>query len=164
MALDILEVGKGAGELPAVDGLRCLAGVFVRNTEVRTTGARGFGGLEVGGCVSDLCGRERAVLVPVLRGFMGGDRAVGGRAGGHVDIAVLQWLLGSGTYHFGGCCRLMVLVVVVVCRKTLRRSKFSNLPTSWRWWPLPHRGKSAEFRAELSKFQALCDSLELRLQ
>lgn len=36
---DVLEELLGTGELPAVDGLRGLAGVLERNTEVRPAGA-----------------------------------------------------------------------------------------------------------------------------
>lgn len=54
MALHILEVGEGAGDLPAVDGLGGLAGVLVGDTEVGAAGACGLRGLEVGGCVADL--------------------------------------------------------------------------------------------------------------
>lgn len=54
MSLDVLEVGDGALELPAVDGLGGLAGVLERNTEVGATGAGGFGGLDLGGGVADL--------------------------------------------------------------------------------------------------------------
>ncbi len=51
---DIVEVGEGAGELPAVDGLRRLAGVLEGDAEVGAARARRFGGLEVCRCVSDL--------------------------------------------------------------------------------------------------------------
>ena len=54
VVLNIVEVGEGAGELPAVDSLGSLAGVLEGDTEVGATSARRFGGLEVGGCVSDL--------------------------------------------------------------------------------------------------------------
>ena len=37
--LDVLEKLERAVELPAIDGLRSLAGVFVRDTEVRTSSA-----------------------------------------------------------------------------------------------------------------------------
>ena len=51
---DILEVGDGAGELPAVDGLGCLAGVLEGDAKVGAPSAGGFGGLDVCGCVADL--------------------------------------------------------------------------------------------------------------
>lgn len=51
---DILEVGDGAGDFPAVDGLGGLAGVLVGDTEVGAARAGGLGGLEVGGGVADL--------------------------------------------------------------------------------------------------------------
>jgi hypothetical protein len=54
VALDILEVGDGAGKLPAVDGLGGLAGVLVGDAEVGAAGARRLGWLEVGGGVADL--------------------------------------------------------------------------------------------------------------
>lgn len=59
--LDILKVLKGAGELPAVDGLGSLASVLERNTEVRATGAGGLGGLELGGSVTDLSREDELV-------------------------------------------------------------------------------------------------------
>ena len=55
MFLHILEVGDGALELPPVDRLRCLARIFEGDSEVGAAGARGFGGLDVRGCVADLC-------------------------------------------------------------------------------------------------------------
>ena len=54
MVLHILKVGDGAAQLPAVNGLRGLARVLVGDAKVGTTGARGFGGFEVGGCVANL--------------------------------------------------------------------------------------------------------------
>lgn len=54
MALDVLEVLEGAGDLPAVDGLGGLAGVLERNTEVGAARAGGLGRLDVGGGVTDL--------------------------------------------------------------------------------------------------------------
>lgn len=54
VALDVLEVLEGAGDLPAVDGLGGLAGVLERNTEVGAAGAGGLGRLDVGGGVTDL--------------------------------------------------------------------------------------------------------------
>lgn len=68
MALDVLEVGERAGELPAVDGLSSLARVLVRDTEVGAARAGGLGGLEVGGGVSDLV--EEVLLVFVVSGGM----------------------------------------------------------------------------------------------
>ena len=54
LVLDILEVGEGALELPAVDGLRGLAGVLERDTEVGAASAGALCGLEVRRSVSDL--------------------------------------------------------------------------------------------------------------
>ena len=54
MVLDIVEVGEGALQLPAVDGLGGFAGVLEGAAEVGAPGARGFGGFDVGGCVADL--------------------------------------------------------------------------------------------------------------
>ena len=54
VVLDIVEVGECALQLPAVDGLRRLAGVLEGAAEVGTVGACGFGRFEVGGCVADL--------------------------------------------------------------------------------------------------------------
>ena len=58
VVLNIVEVGEGALELPAVDGLRGLAGVLEGAAEVGAAGARRFGGFEVGGCVADLGERK----------------------------------------------------------------------------------------------------------
>ena len=52
--LHIVEIGEGALEFPAVDGLGGLAGVFEGAAEVGAAGACGFGGFDVGGCVADL--------------------------------------------------------------------------------------------------------------
>jgi len=57
MVLHVLQVDQSAGELPAINRLRCLAGVLVGDTEVGAARARGFGGLDVGGCVADLAKR-----------------------------------------------------------------------------------------------------------
>lgn len=57
VVLDILEVRHGAGQLPAVDGLGCLARVFVADAEVGAPGTSGLGGLDVCGGVADLRGR-----------------------------------------------------------------------------------------------------------
>lgn len=58
MVLDVLEVGDCAAQLPAVDGLSRLAGVLVGDAQVGAAGARGFGGLDVGGCVADLLSQD----------------------------------------------------------------------------------------------------------
>lgn len=54
VTLDILEVGDGALELPAVDGLGRLTGILERDTEVGTARAGRLGGRDLGGCVADL--------------------------------------------------------------------------------------------------------------
>ena len=54
MALDVLKVLEGTGDLPAVDGLGSLAGVLERDTEVGTASAGGLGRLDFGGGVTDL--------------------------------------------------------------------------------------------------------------
>lgn len=59
MADDIVQVGDGALELPAVDGLGGFTGVFEGDAEVGAAGAGGFGWLELGCCVADLLKRER---------------------------------------------------------------------------------------------------------
>lgn len=53
---DVVEVGDGALEFPAVDSLSGLAGVLEGDTEVGAAGASGFGGgnATLGGCVADL--------------------------------------------------------------------------------------------------------------
>ena len=61
MALDVLEVLEGTGDLPAVDGLGSLAGVLERNTEVGTASAGGLGRLDFGGGVADLLAGEDIV-------------------------------------------------------------------------------------------------------
>lgn len=58
MVLDVLQVGEGAAELPAVDGLGGLARVLVGDAEVGAPGAGALGGLEVGGGVADLMGEK----------------------------------------------------------------------------------------------------------
>lgn len=58
VVLDVLEVGQGAAELPAIDGLGRLAGVLEGDTEVGAASARALGRVDVGGCVADLCRRE----------------------------------------------------------------------------------------------------------
>jgi hypothetical protein len=58
VVLDIFEVGEGALEFPAVDGLGGFAGVLEGAAEVGATSARRFGGFKVGGCVADLCERR----------------------------------------------------------------------------------------------------------
>ena len=52
--LHVVEVGEGALQFPSVDGLGRFARVFEGAAEVGAAGARGFGWLEVGGCVADL--------------------------------------------------------------------------------------------------------------
>lgn len=54
LVLDVVEEGKSALQLHAVDGLGGLAGVLERNTEVGTASAGGLGRLDVGGGVTDL--------------------------------------------------------------------------------------------------------------
>lgn len=61
MALDVLEVLEGAGDLPAVDGLGGLASVLERNTEVGAAGAGGLSRLDFGGGVTDLLVEEGIV-------------------------------------------------------------------------------------------------------
>lgn len=51
--LHVLEEGDGARQLPAIDGLRGLAGVLVGDAEVGAARACGLGGLDVC-CVADL--------------------------------------------------------------------------------------------------------------
>ena len=65
MVDDIRQIGDGAGEFPAVDGLRGFAGVLEGDAEVGAARAGGFGGLEVGGCVADL-ERGEVVSMPVM--------------------------------------------------------------------------------------------------
>lgn len=50
----VAQVGEGAVELPAVDGLRGFAGVFEGDAEVGAPGAGGFRGVDLGGGVADL--------------------------------------------------------------------------------------------------------------
>lgn len=52
--LDILEVGHGALQLPAVDRLRRLACVLERDAQVGSAGAGRLGGVDLGGGVADL--------------------------------------------------------------------------------------------------------------
>ena len=54
MVLDGLQVGNGAGELHAIDGLGSLAGVLEGHTEEGTTGLCGVGGVGGVGGVADL--------------------------------------------------------------------------------------------------------------
>ena len=54
MFLDVLEELDGALKLPAIDGLSCLAGVLEGNSEVCASGFRGFTGVHLCCCVSDL--------------------------------------------------------------------------------------------------------------
>lgn len=58
----IVQVGDGALELPAVDGLGGFTCVLEGNAEVGAAGAGGFRGLEVRGCVSDLKKRRRVLV------------------------------------------------------------------------------------------------------
>lgn len=55
---NIVQVCQRALELPAIDRLGRLAGVFEGNAEVGAAGARGLGGLDLGGCVADLESRR----------------------------------------------------------------------------------------------------------
>ena len=57
VVLNIVEVGEGALQLPAVDGLGGFARVLEGAAEVGAAGARGFGGFDRCGCVADLCER-----------------------------------------------------------------------------------------------------------
>lgn len=66
VALDVLEVLEGTGDLPAVDGLGGLAGVLERDTEVGTASAGGLGRLDFGGGVTDLLVREDIVRMVLL--------------------------------------------------------------------------------------------------
>ena len=50
----IAQVCKRALELPAIDRLRCFAGVFEGDAEVGAVSAGGFALLDRGGCVADL--------------------------------------------------------------------------------------------------------------
>lgn len=70
MALDVLEVLEGTGDLPAVDGLGGLAGVLERNTEVGTASAGGLGRLDFGGGVTDLLVGEKMVRMVFLQVFL----------------------------------------------------------------------------------------------
>lgn len=54
MLTDVLEELQGTSELPAVDGLRGLAGVLERDTQVGTAGAGGLAVLDLGGGVANL--------------------------------------------------------------------------------------------------------------
>jgi hypothetical protein len=69
VALDVLEVLEGAGDLPAVDGLGSLAGVLERNTKVGTASAGGLSRLDFGGGVTDLL--EDMVRMLLRRWFRG---------------------------------------------------------------------------------------------
>lgn len=53
LVLDVVEIGEGALQLPSVDGLRGLAGVLERHTQVGTASAGALGGLDLGGGVTD---------------------------------------------------------------------------------------------------------------
>ena len=70
---NIIQVCQRALELPAIDRLGCLAGVFKGNAEVGAAGARGLGGLDLGGCVADLYCRRSS-----LAGFDGDGEEEGG--------------------------------------------------------------------------------------
>lgn len=76
MVRDILEVGQGAAELPAVDGLRRLAGVLEGDAEVGAASARALGRVDVRGCVADLYGRVRLVGVALAVGHACGVTSV----------------------------------------------------------------------------------------
>lgn len=54
VSLDVLEVCYGAAELPSIDGLRGLAGVLERHTEVGSVRPCGLCIVDGGCCVSDL--------------------------------------------------------------------------------------------------------------
>ena len=62
----IVQVGHGAGEFPAVDGLGGFARVLEGHAEVGAARAGGLRGLEVGGCVADL-GKLRSGQYGFLR-------------------------------------------------------------------------------------------------
>lgn len=81
VVLDILEVGHGAGELPAIDGLGGLAGVLEGDAQIRAAGARRFGGLDGGSSVS----LENEVLA------RSGLRVVVMRYGGSVNKIWREW-------------------------------------------------------------------------
>lgn len=66
MSDDVVQVGFGALELPAVDGLGGFTGIFEGDTEVGAASASGFGGLELGCCVADL-ERQEAWLVAKVK-------------------------------------------------------------------------------------------------
>lgn len=51
---DIVQVGDGALEFPAIDGLGGFACILEGDTEVGASSAGGFGWLKLGGCVADL--------------------------------------------------------------------------------------------------------------
>ena len=71
VALDVLEVLEGTGDLPAVDGLGGLAGVLERDTEVGAASAGGLGRLDFGGGVTDLWAEENMVRMVFCRWFRG---------------------------------------------------------------------------------------------
>ena len=73
--LHIVEVGEGALQFPAVDGLGGFAGVFEGAAEVGAPGPRGFAWLEVGGCVADLVVEE---VVSRCAGAKDGGEQLGG--------------------------------------------------------------------------------------
>lgn len=62
----ILEERDGTGDLPAIDCLGGFAGVLEGGAEVGATSAGGFGGLEVGGCVSNLVRGNMSVTQPPM--------------------------------------------------------------------------------------------------
>lgn len=63
MSDHVVQVGDGALQLPAIDGLGGLTGVFEGDAEICAAGAGGFGGLDRGGCVADLFGEGRRQTV-----------------------------------------------------------------------------------------------------
>lgn len=79
MSLDVLEVGDGALELPAVDGLGGLAGVLEGDTEVGAASAGALSGLDLGSGVADLVEKTLSVW-----SFSGRGARCGGYDGGAV--------------------------------------------------------------------------------
>lgn len=68
----VLQVGGGALELPAIDGLGGFSRVLEGDAEVGAAGAGGLRGLEVGGCVADLGTKEVVVSNEVCWRVSGG--------------------------------------------------------------------------------------------
>lgn len=63
----IAQVCQRALELPAIDGLRCFAGVLEGDAEVGAVSAGGFALLDRGGCVADLDEERRVSLLSSRR-------------------------------------------------------------------------------------------------